>query len=193
LGRPTGIDLPNESSGFVPQPDSGIQRLAEAQALAIGQNRLTVTPLQMARVMAALANGGLLVQPHVLNSISSGDDLPAAEQEPQAHLTPQPIEGLHRKTLDILRDSLARVVADPIGSAHETVFLDHIAIAGKTGTAQAGADLPDHAWFAAYCPADAPKVAIVVALEHAGDGSLAAGPVARRLIERMSELGYFRK
>lgn len=184
LGRPTGIDLPGESAGYVPQPEAGRWKIADTQALAIGQSRLTVTPLQMARVMAALANGGLLVRPHVLNSISPDDGL--AETA-----APQPIAGLTRPTLAALHDGLKRVVADPAGSAHETVYLEHLAIAGKTGTAQAGGDLPDHAWFAAWCPADAPKAALVVVLEHAGEGSLAAGPVARRLIERMLELGYF--
>ncbi len=187
LGRPTGIDLAGEAAGRVPDPSSDSWALTDTQALAIGQSRLTVTPLQMARVMAALANGGLLVHPHLVNSIANTSD---------ADLTtaaPQPIRGLSRRTLTIIREGLERVVADPAGTAHETVFLEAVSIAGKTGTAETGGGLPPHAWFAGYCPADEPKVAIVVALEHAGDGGSAAGPVVRHLVEQMHQLGYFRR
>ena len=106
LGRPTGIDLPGESAGHVPQPDAGPWKLADTQALAIGQSRLTVTPLQMARVMAAIANGGLLVHPHILNSISPDEGLTET-------IAPQPIAGLTPQTLAALHDGLKRVVADP--------------------------------------------------------------------------------
>jgi penicillin-binding protein 2 len=187
LGRRTGIDLPGEATGQVPDPSASDWDIADTRALAIGQSRLTVTPLQMARVMAAIANGGLLVQPHLVNTVSAAADdaLPAS--------SPQPIEGLSPATLATLREGLKRVVADPAGTGHEHVFLDAAAIAGKTGTAEAGGGLPDHAWFAGYCPADAPKVSVVVVIEHGGDGGSAAGPVARRLVERMHELGYFQR
>jgi cell division protein FtsI/penicillin-binding protein 2 len=69
------------------------------------------------------------------------------------------------------------------------MFIQSLAIAGKTGTAETGADRPSHAWFAGYAPADDPKLAIVVVLEHAGDGAAAAGPVAKRLVVRMEQLG----
>jgi penicillin-binding protein 2 len=146
--------------------------------------------------MAALANGGRLVHPHLLNSVSAAQagSLDSAQANPDvAQLAPpRSIEGLSERTLAVVGESLHRVVADPQGTAHETVYLDEVSIAGKTGTAQVGPGLPDHAWFAAYCPADAPKVAIVVALEHAGDGSQAAGPLARQIVQQMRQLGYFR-
>jgi penicillin-binding protein 2 len=65
------------------------------------------------------------------------------------------------------------------------------AIAGKTGTAETGGGQPDHAWFAGYAPADAPRIAFVVALEHGGSGSTAAGAMTRHLVQRMRQLGYF--
>ena len=68
-------------------------------------------------------------------------------------------------------------------------MLESIAVAGKTGTAVAGAGRCDHAWFAGYAPAAGPRVAFVVVLEHAGDGAAAAGPVAKRLVMRMRQLG----
>jgi penicillin-binding protein 2 len=187
LGRTTGIDLPAEAAGHVPRPGND-WATSDTQALAIGQHRLTVTPLQMARAMAALANGGLLVQPHFVNSITSADSV-----DDPAIVAPQPIEGLTSATLESIRSGLKRVVADPEGTAHETVSLSEVTIAGKTGTAETGGGKPDHAWFAGYAPAEAPKVAIVVVLEHAGQGSLAAGPVARRVIERMYQFGYFHR
>lgn len=192
LGQATGIDLPYEAAGQIPQPQRG-WTTADTQALAIGQSRLAVTPMQMARVMAALANGGLLVEPHLVNSVSplAAGELPEDSPFCLPNSEPQSVPGLNPATLAMLRESLTRVVSHPDGTAHETVYLEQLPMAGKTGTAQAGAGLPDHAWFTAYVPADAPKAAIVVALEHAGDGGAAAGPVARRLAERMLELGYF--
>jgi penicillin-binding protein 2 len=101
---------------------------------------------------------------------------------------PTKIAGLHEKTLRIIRESLDRVVSDPAGTAHGSVYLKEIAIAGKTGTAETG-NGPSHAWFAGYVPADKPKYAFVIALEHAGDAAVAAGPVAKRLVLRMKQLG----
>ena len=86
-----------------------------------------------------------------------------------------------------------RVVATPEGTAHATVHTDAIAVAGKTGTAQTGGDRADHAWFAGYVPAERPKYAFVVALEHAGDAATEAGPVAKRLVLRMQQLGHFQR
>ena len=82
-------------------------------------------------------------------------------------------------------------MADPKGTAYGSVRLDSVAVAGKTGTASAGEGRRDHAWFAGYVPADAPKLAFVVVLEHAGDGAVAAGPVAKRLVLCMQQLGMF--
>ena len=99
--------------------------------------------------------------------------------------------GLPPATLAAVRQGLERVVADPKGTAYGSVRLESVAIAGKTGTAAAGEGRRDHAWFAGYVPADAPRLAFVVVLEHAGNGAVAAGPVAKRLVLRMQELGMF--
>ncbi len=99
--------------------------------------------------------------------------------------------GLKVSTLEEIREGLRRVVSDSKGTARETVFVESVAIAGKTGTAETGADRADHAWFAGYAPADNPKLAFVVVLEHSGSGGEVAGPVAKRLVLRMRQLGYF--
>ena len=180
FGQPTGVDLPAEAPGTLPAPAMLRDRTgrewtaADTQLAAIGQGPLEVTPLQVARMMAAVANGGKLVTPHV-----------AARPGP----LPQPIPGLHPATLGAIREGLKRTVCDPKGTGYGTVRLESIAISGKTGTAETG-DEGDHAWFAGYAPAENPKIVLVVALEHAGDGAEAAGPVAKRLVMRLEQLGY---
>ncbi len=190
FGRPTGVDLPDEAPGTLPSPETIRQlanrdwRTADTLLTAIGQGALTATPLQVVRMMAAVAGDGRLVTPHLASTLSSPD-------EPIRSRPPTTIKGLKISTLEELREGLRRVVSDSKGTARETVFIESIAIAGKTGTAETGGDRADHAWFAGYAPADDPKLAFVVVLEHSGDGGEVAGPVAKRLVLRMRQLGYF--
>ena len=93
--------------------------------------------------------------------------------------------------LAAIRKGLRQVVADEQGTAHATVETNEVAIAGKTGTAETGGGRPDHAWFAGYAPADEPRIAFVVVLEHAGDAAITVGPVAKLLVQRMDQIGYF--
>jgi penicillin-binding protein 2 len=188
FGQPTGVDLPDEACGRVPTPDM-IGRLeghgwhlADTQAMSVGQGSLTATPLQVARMMAAVANGGLLVAPHVARRV--GPDRVASAGPPL-----QPVPGLTYATLATIRAGLLRTVADTEGTAHGSLYLEQISIAGKTGTAVIGAGLPEHAWFAGYVPADRPRYALVVVLERAGNAATAACPVAKRLVLRMLETG----
>ena len=80
-------------------------------------------------------------------------------------------------------------MADKEGTAHGSLYLPQISIAGKTGTAEIGEGQPEHAWFAGYVPADRPRYAMVVVLERAGNAATAACPVAKRLVLRMLETG----
>ncbi len=191
LGRTTGVDLPDESPGRVPNLEKQPWKLADTQALAIGQSTLQTTPLQMTRVMAAIANGGRLVTPRVVSRIGSIDT--AGDEESSTPGSSSIDIALSPRTLDELRDGLERVVADDEGTGHRTVYLETLRIAGKTGTAETGAGRADHAWFVGYAPADRPRVAIGVVVEHAGSGADVAGPIARRLIMKLDELGYFRR
>lgn len=191
IGRPTGVDLPFERSGNLPEADFALPapgpkasddgwRIADTRALAIGQSSLTVTPLQIARVMAAVANGGYLVTPFVARK--AGPQL-ADDEAGLAFSRRQPIPGLSDGTLARIRSALERAVALPGGTGYKTVRSPNVAIAGKTGTAQVGKGQADDAWFAGYVPADKPRIAFAIVLEHAGSGSKAAGPVARQLVE----------
>jgi penicillin-binding protein 2 len=200
LGRSTGCGLPDERDGNLPAPGADGQAWYPGTTLqfAIGQASLTVTPLQVARMMAAVANDGVLVTPHFVadsegplpHDSASGIEL--ASFESAAALWPaQHIPGLSSETLWRIRAGLRRVVDDPHGTG-KRVKLARIAIAGKTGTAEVGGGRPDHAWFAGYAPADDPRVAFVVVLENGGSGGQVAGPVARRFVEAMLETGTLR-
>ncbi|NLE40035.1 MAG: hypothetical protein GX621_18620 [Pirellulaceae bacterium] len=202
FGRPTDVDLPGEATGCVPTPET-IGSLEghdwtvdDTRRMAVGQGSLTATPLQIARMAAAVANGGRLVTPHVVARIESAGDrdgesaASATKDRLTADVPPsRPIEGLHRATLETIHEGLRMAVESSRGTARETVLNEQVAIAGKTGTAQTGGDRSDHAWFAGYLPADKPKYAVVVVLEHAGGGGEVAGPVVRRLALRMRQLG----
>jgi penicillin-binding protein 2 len=205
FGELTGVDLPGESRGRIPAIESSPapstahrpRHNGEAESLAIGQGTLTATPLQVVRMMAAIGNGGKLVTPHVVErlglqteaSVASGDVV-AGDIDIRP---PQQIAGLDARKLDIVREGLRRVVADEKGTGHATISLDGVSIAGKTGTAELGDGSADHAWFAGYAPAESPRIAFVIVLEHAGDAAAAAGPVANRLVARLKSDGYFHR
>lgn len=177
LGRPTGLDLAGEKAGYVPSPSQYRQQNqmwfpGESLGLAIGQSTLQVTPLQMTRLVAAIANGGNLVHPHVVRD-------PESIQSQSLGIPP--------RTLSIIRHGLVSVVEDPHGTGYKTVRHPAIKIAGKTGTAETGAK-GDHAWFTGYVPADNPQYAFTVVLEHAGSGSSIAGPLAKELVQKMLDL-----
>ncbi len=211
IGRETGIDLPGEQAGNLPKPpmarrsddNSRVQPVGfsaqdsdrkpwypgDTLGLAIGQSRLTVTPLQMVRMMAAIANDGYLLSPHLVQgfgpSLEHDKDAARAISIPE----PQPIPGLTEGTLARIREGLEMVVAHPKGTGYKTVRMPNVKIAGKTGTAEVGGTRPDHAWFAGYVPADRPKFAFAIILEHAGSGGKNAGPIAKQTVETLLDLG----
>ncbi len=185
FGRTTGIDLAGEDPGRLPgvRPagESGPMTAADGQlgGLAIGQGAVLASPMQIAVMMSAIANGGELVVPHVRED---------------ALQPPRIMHGISPRSdpaLAVIREALARVISDPRGTGHEHLFLPEVEIAGKTGTAQSGSPRGDHAWFAGYAPATDPQFAFVVVLEHAGTGGQNAGPLARELVRHMYALGYF--
>jgi penicillin-binding protein 2 len=189
FGQPAAIDLADESAGQLPAAGE-LRNDRLLQALAIGQGTLTATPLQVVRLYAAIANGGYLVPARFTREApepqsAAGESAP--QSEPDAKLR---IAGIDEVALAAVREGLRRVVEDPSGTAHQSVYLADVAIAGKTGTAETGGE-DDHAWFAGYVPADAPRWAFVVVLEHGGSGAASAGTIARSLVQCMCQLGYF--
>jgi penicillin-binding protein 2 len=197
IGSVTGLDLPGEASGYLPRPaqNEGRRRWfpGDTLGLAIGQSSLMVTPLQMARMMAAIANGGRLVSPHL---VPPEHQLASRTAIETGRLTERPAVDERADQLDLqpenlaaIREGLDAVVNHPQGTAYKTVRLKELRIAGKTGTAEVGGGRPDHAWFAGYAPSDAPRIAFCVVLEEGGSGGKTAGPVARKFVQAIWEMG----
>ena len=184
LGRPTGVDLPFENSGNLPNVEEARRRREriDTLGLVIGQGRVLTTPIQIARAMAAIANNGYLLTPRVVEN-DGPTMLSSTGPDARTLLAPRRrrIPDLDEYTLARVREGLNAVVQHPTGSGFRTVRLEDIKIAGKTGTAETGGPA-DHAWFAGYYPADKPEIAFVVVLENGGSGGRAAGPIARAFV-----------
>lgn len=195
FGSPVGIDLPGESRGNLPR-----HKQLDLRGLAIGQGELLVTPLQIVRMMAAIANGGELVTPHLAHDveslprpIDSVQNLPASASHARHRSFPRTkISEVSPHTWERIQEALELVVAHPQGTAHTSLFMNDLKVAGKTGTAETKGN-PDHAWFAGYFPADRPRYAIVTVLEQGGSGGRDAGPPTRKAIEAMLDLGLIQR
>jgi len=177
LGEVTGIQQIPEASGSIPEPINQI----DAINLAIGQGGTLVTPLQVAKFIAAIGNGGEVLRPQIIERIENndGDPIFAFKPEPLGTL---PISA---NTLDTIQKAMVSVVDNFRGTAYFRFRGLDIPIAGKTGTAEAPPNDP-HAWFAGYTFAEdptRPDIAIVVIAEHAGEGSQVAAPIFRRIVE----------
>jgi penicillin-binding protein 2 len=183
LGAPTNILGVEESVGVVPdnawKQANFSQPLFDGDAVnsAIGQGFMLSTPLQVARLLAAIGNGGHLLRPRIVDRIVTVD---GAEQvfEPEVVGTLP----LFPESLALIRGSLEAVVSGARGTARQAFEGITYTVAGKTGTSESGQEEP-HAWFAGYAPADNPRVAVAVILEHAGEGSKEAAPLFRRVVE----------
>jgi len=178
LGQPTGTDQLIEAAGSVPTPGNEYQAIG----LAIGQDELQVTPLQVVTFMAALGNGGTLYRPQLVEKIAPLDGTASYTFKPERQ-GKLPISPGHLK---VIQDALFGVIhsTEPLGTAHFVLANVPIPTAGKTGTAQTASD--PHAWFAGYTlagQADRPDIAVAVILENAGEGSLYAAPIFRRIVQ----------
>jgi penicillin-binding protein 2 len=186
FGQPTGLVGLPEEGGLMPDPAWKVNTIGEPWwvgdtiNLAIGQGYLLVTPLQVARMIAAVANGGTLYRPYIVERIAAAEGIPEQVTQPEAVGT-LPVSPEH---LAAIQQALLGVTTSPIGTApHRFVGLS-IPVAGKTGTAEVGRpETIPHSWFAAYAPANAPEIGIAVIVENAGEGSSVAAPLARRVIE----------
>ncbi|MDR2437043.1 MAG: penicillin-binding protein 2 [Endomicrobium sp.] len=181
LGRKTGIDLPNEKSGFVPNPEwkKSKQKMKWLQGdtviFAIGQGGLWVTPLQMAHMMSAIANKGICNKPYVVEKIVGIDGEELYRHKPKKE---EKVE-LSKHTWSLLNTALLETVEFGTGKRCK---LKDIKVAGKTGTAQ-NPHGKDHAWFISYAPADNPEIIIVIIVEHGGGGGKNAVPIGKKIYE----------
>lgn len=195
LGQPTGIQGIAESAGLIPDPEWKLNNIGEGWAtgdavnMSIGQGYVQVTPLQMANVVAAIANGGTLYRPTLVERVGESNNTP--ESPPESHVNG--VLPLSAEDLAVVRESLWNVTHLGYGTATHRFVDMPVPVAGKTGTAEAPPGLP-HAWFVGYAPAEpyttadgrlveAPELAIAVVLENAGEGSDVAAPLFRRVVE----------
>jgi penicillin-binding protein 2 len=204
FGEKTGIDLYGELAGLLPSPawkqERRKQRWYEGETLitGIGQGYHQVTPLQLARATATLANHGQVVTPFLVDKIVTAQGVQKVQEKP-AHIIP-----LKAQHLDPIVAGMVNVVHSAAGTAKRIGYGIPYQIAGKTGTAQVfgikqGAKynesaidfkLRDNALFVAFAPADDPKIAVAVVVEHGGHGGSVAAPIAGKVIKQYLQTLY---
>jgi len=196
LGRRSGIGINAEASGFIPTRgwyESIGRRFERGFTLntAIGQGDTRVNLVQIAMAYAAMANGGTLYVPQLVERVTSPSGSVAEEFEPRVrrrvHVRPE--------NLAMVIDGMFGVVNDPSGTAYAAHIAGGVPVAGKTGTAQVSQRVRPgdpsrgrwsrraHAWFAGFAPAGDPQVAIVVLVEHGGGGGSNAAPIAINVLQ----------
>ncbi|MEW5961148.1 MAG: penicillin-binding protein 2, partial [Chloroflexota bacterium] len=195
LGAATGIDLPGEVEGLVPNQKWKRINYAETWLtgdtynMSIGQGFVLATPLQMLNATAAIANGGALYRPHVVKEILDADGNVVKVIEPEVirrlEIEPQFIQ--------LVQQGLRAVVEWDTGTAHDTFDVPGVIASGKTGTAEFCDQYPQcldrdgrvktsHAWFTAYAPSFNPEIATVVFVYGGGEGSEVAVPVTNKIL-----------
>jgi len=182
FGSPTGIDLPEEAGGLVPDSAWYNSRYGKRGwtrnvivNLGIGQGEFLSTPLQVACFFGALANGGVAMRPFVLQALQMQSGQRVTHRPQVAYKLPFKAE-----TIAHLQRSARDVVGNIHGTAHGLNFKD-LAIAGKTGTAQ-NPHGKEHSWFVGYAPADRPEIVVAALVENAGHGSEVAAPLCAEVM-----------
>ncbi len=190
LGQLTGLRDVAEDPGLIIDPDwlaqrGGAWRFSDAVNMAIGQGEVQVTTLQMTRLYALIANGGLLYRPQIVEKAGILGEMSSYLMEPEVLSD----AGIKPEVMAVIREGLCGVTSLERGTA-EYQFrrspLQDIGVCGKTGTATAqgmGSGVPSHAWFAAYAPREEPEIAVVVMVENSGEGSGVAAPLVRDILE----------
>jgi penicillin-binding protein 2 len=197
LGRKPGIDIPDATSGLIPTPawrnrvyrhhsNPYIDRpwtQGDNVNLAVGQGDVQVTPLQLARAYAALANGGALVTPHV------GGRIVDVHGRTVRRIQPAPHRHLHisDETRNVILGGMHRAADEAGGTSDAVMGSFPIPVAGKTGTAQRDGQ-QDQSWYGVIAPYDNPQIVVTVTVERGGFGVESAAPIARDILERYFNL-----
>jgi penicillin-binding protein 2 len=198
LGQSPDIDIPNASAGLIPTPawrnrvyrshdNPYIDRpwnQGDNVNLAVGQGDVMVTPLQLARAYAALANGGTLVTPHLGGRIVgvNGKTVERIKPAPTRHL------GISEETRNVILGGLERAAMEPGGTSYPVMGGFPFAVAGKTGTAERGTGQEDQSWYSVVAPYNNPQIVVTVTVEHGGFGVESAAPIARSILEHYFHL-----
>ncbi len=200
LGSPTGLGLNQEKPGLVASDRWKLRVVGQPWVIGdtisatIGQGYNLVTPLQLARYTAAIANGGHLMQPYVVERIQTVDGEVIKQNQPR-EVGRIPVKPEH---LRVIQEAMLGVLEDPMGTARRSK-LKGIRVAGKTGTVQVVRQdrvdtsrkvrraFRDHALFTAYAPFDNPEIVVSVIVEHGGHGGAVAAPIARDIMRKFFE------
>lgn len=182
FGSKSGIRLAGEDSGLVPTEEWKLKTYkeewlpGETLIAAIGQGYYNATPVQQALLLMAVANGGVVYRPMLVDRIMSPDGNVAETIEPEIlrtiYLRPEVWESIRRGLEAVVSKGTGKAVFQGIGKT----------AAGKSGSAETGRGTT-HSWFACYAPADNPEIAVVAFVEDGGEGSVAAAPVVRKVLE----------
>ena len=182
IGHDLGIDLPNEKPGLLPTADFYSKRFGNDKwtstyniSLSIGQGEMGITTLQMANIMAIVANRGFYYRPHLIKSIGE-------RKISKPEFTEKISVDVDEKYFEPVIEGMSRVVNMPGGTGY-SVKINGIEMCGKTGTVQ-NSHGENHAVFFAFAPRENPKIAIAVFVENAGYGSTWAAPIASMLVEK---------
>ena len=207
FGRHTGVDVGPESSGLLPTPEWRRRTFTrktdptnwqidrewkpgDSVQLAIGQKDLLVTPLQMARFYALLANGGKLVKPHLVQDVVEAGGGKSPPRVTHRFIPPAPqLVGLDPSYLAVVQDGLYQATHGPNGTSQSVFGNFYPTIAGKTGTAQKNpnTDQLDQSWWCGYGPANStepPKLVVCAIIENGGFGADAAAPAALKVFQQ---------
>jgi len=183
LGSRMGIDLGGEKPGFFPdplskaiaEPEDPLWRVGDTYNVAIGQGGVKTTPLQITSLIATIANGGKVYEPHILEAVLDKEGKIVKKNTPkvirEVSVSQKNLEAVRRGMRQTVTQGTARLLGEV-----------PVAVAAKTGTAQTGSGLP-HAWVTAFAPFAHPELAITVMVEHAGEGSTVAAPITNEILK----------
>lgn len=179
FGSKTGIDIPGESTGFLPSKDWKLKvkgerwYVGDTYHLSIGQGDFLTTPLQMAVATSTIANGGYVVRPHVIQAVEGGKTIDLSSDDRVQ------IQEYDANAVRIVREGMRQSVTN--GSNRRLLNIP-VAVAGKTGTAQSAVNRPNHSWFTGFAPYDHPTIVLTVLIEEGGESTSAAVPLADEIL-----------
>lgn len=181
LGKPTGIDLPGETDGLLADPTWKLQQFNEQWFIgntyqsSIGQGYTLTTPLQMANLTAAVANGGTLYKPHLLwstiDTVTSKETVQTPAILDQNFISPANIK--------VVQEGMRQTILSGSGRPLNTL---KVTSAGKTGTAEFGTNNQTHAWYTGYAPYENPTIAFAIQIEAGGESFYSSLPVAEEIL-----------